>query len=456
MKDRMQYYNIKRFMELYDGDPEFRELLQQDPSRAVQKWNLEVDPEALRVLWDDQAGRDTDPETIHPDVQLYIEALKQGDKGIGDIIAAETTNRAYAKWRERQVNRFASQSFEFNWLIEHRPFTIELSSGCSVGCDYCCFAAEPLSGVARFTDENQKRFHEILDAMVDFFGSGAAEFGFLYWATDPFDNRDYEKYARAFFERFGRTPGATTAAWHRNVRRTKQALEQHLRDNGSIRFSVNSLEQFHFCLENFTAQELAGVKLVLQHPESTGDITAAGRGRTARADALVGTGACISGYLINLVEQSIKLITPTTDLQTWPLGYAVYRQGHFKDAEQLREFLSICEDNVISSNFNDDDVLRFRPDLSSRVESEGGFTLSSEFTKVTYDRPMQKDILSQIDGQKSVGEIVGHLMESHPAAVLYHTIRQLYQHGLFEQLPESTELPMVEVADLPLTAAVSH
>ena len=57
----MDRATVKRFLEFYRGDEAFRSSLSDDPYPYLEKWDLDVDPERLRVLWDtnDQSTRVT-------------------------------------------------------------------------------------------------------------------------------------------------------------------------------------------------------------------------------------------------------------------------------------------------------------------------------------------------------------------------------------------------------------
>jgi radical SAM family RiPP maturation amino acid epimerase len=320
--------------------------------------------------------------------------------------------------------------------ICHLPFAIELTHGCSVACDYCCFAAPRLNNVMPFNAENEQLYRSILDVLGDYFGP-AAKSGFLYWATEPLDNLDYEKYLRTFFEKFEVTPQTTTAAWYRDMPRTRRLLDQSRRDNGAVnRFSINSLEHFHLCMKQFSAQELIDVELVLQNKEATTIQCAAGRGISANPDAPVGTSACVSGFLINLVERTVKLISPCTDLARWPLGYAIYQECRFEETDEVAGFIEGCDRAVFAATLNDDCVPKLRDDFISNLnETSGELTLSAEYGDLTVSDDLQVEILRSIGNGQSVHQIVRRLMKGHDPAMIYFNFNQLYAAGVFESVP---------------------
>ena len=68
-------------------------------------------------------------------------------------------------------------------------------------------------------------WHDILSFAKEAIGP-AAGWGTCYYATEPLDNPDYEKFADAFYDVFGVVPQLTTAAAMRKPERTKAYLEK--------------------------------------------------------------------------------------------------------------------------------------------------------------------------------------------------------------------------------------
>ncbi len=442
----MKPYHVKRFVELWRGDPAFRLAAERGPAALV-PWHLDLDaPGALEPLCrlgrqygEVMADLPDDPEAQdhdHPAIHEYLQAQQQrrlhslktrARIGIG--------NEQYAEWRALQIGRLFTQCGRRSAeSLVHAPFTIELSDGCSIGCSYCGLGAGPLRTVARFTSENELLFRGVLRVLADFFGE-SARYGFLYWATEPLDNRDYELYLHAFFEQFHLTPQTTTAAWHRKIDRSRRLIAQSERDNGvSNRFSINSLDELHKAMAAFTAEELAHTSLVFQHPEASPVRVSAGYGRDLEPDAPAGTIACVSGFLINLPKRSVALISPCTDLESWPLGYAVYREATFQDAEALRVFVAGCKRDFMGDPMRDETVPRFRDDLVVAYD-EDAFTTRTRYAELRFASTIERAILKRTDGRTPVGQIVRDLSDAHDPARLYFTFRRLYECGLFEHLP---------------------
>lgn len=442
----MERHEIKRFLEHWTADRKFREHYTRDPVHAVAAHNLKVDALACRVMVDPKLAAATAADQVHPEVKNFHawskEKVKQRAR---HRERCATSNPIFASWRQRQLNRYLTQvgSRVYDCNV-HSPLTIELTLGCSVGCAYCGANAGKLRKIARFTPGNERLFRKLLGTLAEFLGP-EADRGFLYYGTEPLDNPDYEKYLLVFYEELGATPQTTTAAWHRDVARTRRVLEQSRAHNGMTnRFSVNTLEQFYYCMANFAAAELYDVELILQNPESTNIQVAAGRGRRANPDAPEGTIACVSGFRVNLPERSIKLVTPTTDLARYPRGEMVLAQGIFEDAPSLRAFLQDCQQRVLQFKPGDDFVPHLRPDLEVDFPEEGKTVLITRSLRLTITDPLAQEVARLMDGCATVDQIVDALGDRHEPAYIYYTINKWWQNGylddpwaLAEQVPAS-------------------
>lgn len=432
----MELSHIKRFLEYWTGDPIFQARLSKDPSPTVTTYRIDVDPEACRVMINRELAQTTPPEKVDPDVRAYREWIRQKiahrrstrERG-------RTENQAFAAWRQRQLNRYFSEvndrSFDSN---VHTPWSIELSKGCSIGCEYCGFGAGRLTHVARFTAENERLFRDILRVMGDFFGEGADQ-AILYNATEPLDNPDYEKYLTAFFDEFGKSPQTTTAAWHHNLGRTRRLLEQQRAENGYVnRFSINSQEQFALCMESFPPEELEDVELILQFPEACKRVrkAAAGRGRDADPLAAESTIACTTGFRINLPERTVRLVSPTTHLERWPMGEILFTKGTFKTGKDLKMFLEDTCANVMEFRPRDDSVPHFRSDLQVTYNEKGHLCLESRNRRIILHEEISADLSRRLDGIRNIGQIVRQMMDTHPPEILYHKLRSWWRSGFLE------------------------
>ncbi len=89
---------------------------------------------------------------IYPDSKApaYADFMNKKFMHVDEIKTASTpTNPAMKKWRERQMNRCIMQLGGKMIHMVHAPFALELSSGCSIGCEFCGFNAGKLKSVFR-------------------------------------------------------------------------------------------------------------------------------------------------------------------------------------------------------------------------------------------------------------------------------------------------------------------
>ena len=126
----------------------------------------------------------------------------------------------------------------------------------------------------------------------------------------------------------------------------------------------------------------------------------------------------------------------------WPLGYAIYRQAKFETADDVHDFLKVCERDIMMSAPLDDAMVPYlREDLKVAVHPPPKqFVLKTELGELSFSDTVQIAILNAVDGVRSVGKIVRDLMNNYDPAVLYYTLGHLHQDGLFETLPDPAAL----------------
>lgn len=400
----MKRYDIKRFMEYWTGDPVFQKRFSDSPKAAVIEYALVVDADACAILTESNP----DIKTHHPDISAYqawTRALVQKRRLMRH--EGRTDNPAFAAWRSRQIMRYYHQAtpvfFDKN---VHLPWTIELSEGCSIGCSYCGFNAGPLRHVARFTPENERLFRGILGVMARFFGKGA-ELCILYNATEPLDNPDYEKYLHAFYQELAVTPQTTTAAWFRDLPRTRRLLEQSRAENGYVnRFSINSVPHFHLVMKWFSARELDDVLLLKMWPEASTPKVLAGRGKQSGIGHIKGTVGCTTGFRINLCERRISLLSPTNDLERWPNGEMVFAEDRFDSPEQVARFVKKCNSRFFEFSPGDGFVPIFRQNLRPGISNGFRLTLNSSQGSCVFHDGFTARVASSMDGEKTIADIV--------------------------------------------------
>jgi len=281
----------------------------------------------------------------------------------------------------------------------------------------------------------------------------AAGAGFCYWATDPLDNPDYEKFCSDFHKILGVFPQTTTAQPLKDIERTK-ALLKLSRKKGCLinRFSILSLKILNQVHEKFSAEELLHVNLALQNQESEGGKAHAGRSRErnlkkGQEDSELpdqGTIACVSGFLFNMVERSVKLISPCNASERWPLGYIVFDEGTFTDASDLKILLERMIDQHMPITVRPTDVVNFRSDLKYESLADG-FKLSNrvktfKFRLDPYLRDLG-DIIHQ--GGKTAAEIAD-IFEARgvKTAYTYHYLNLMLKKAVLDDEPKSKNVEL--------------
>lgn len=453
--------HVKRFFEVWMADAKFREAIIVNPYQAAQSRGLVTDPMDMRYLWDAgyRQSLDTDNITLDEFLSRSPEPTRQFMAWIErshvhrDAMRAESepTDSRFAAWRSRQIARSATVFRRtYDLYTPHILYAIELSKGCSVGCWFCGVDAPKLGGQFLATEENRRLFRGMLESLKGFTGPSAGSWGFLYWATDPLDNPDLETFCLDYQEVFGRFPMVTTAQPLRDVKRTR-ALIDLARSRGctKMRFSITTLRMLESVHREFSAEELGWVDLITINAGSILQPSASGRARNRYikkggehrewARSVADTSiACVSGFLINMVERSIKLITPCPSSEQWPLGYYVYDERTFTSGGDIERIVEDMIARRMPIHAPVDGVLSFRPDLAYRG-TEDGFVLDGRYGKSALtENPLLRDVGDAIAGGKQTPLQIAHdfsqcygLEEHLPLG----WIGQLFDLGLIDEAP---------------------
>ncbi len=448
---------VKRFGERWRADRAFREALPGDPAAAATRFGLETDPEELRALWDMEYGQaqaaDWRPPLAVQRYRLFVREKLLHRERLRTVECAPADPRHRA-WRQRQINRsFGHLGPRAHDGIVHAPFAIELSLGCSVGCWFCGVSADRKKADFLYTPDNARLWRRVLEALRRPLGPAAAT-GFCYWATDPLDNPDYEKLCTDMADICGRFPQTTTAQPQKDPARTR-ALLRLSEDRGCTinRFSVLTLKQFDRVMEAFTAEELLHCEIVAQNAEASHIQGNAGRARgalrltqRAREHGLVddgwqqvpGTIACVSGWLLNMVERRVRLITPCPSSDRWPDGYWVLGDRRFRDGEELEDLLESMMERHMPMSLRASDPARFRPDLTVTSDDDAiraaGCGATTTVTGVPHLRELGEALSA---GGLTVGELVVAHEDRYgrPAERTMHALNEIFDAGVLDEEP---------------------
>jgi radical SAM family RiPP maturation amino acid epimerase len=410
-----QVSHLKRFLELYCVDPSFRADLRVDPQGAIAQRMLQVDLNDVRSLWDAQWDRDKAAalplsETVQDFLSFSQEWMDWPElRQIGD----RSHHPQFKAWRSRQIARTQWQFSEgLAQRIAHIPVSFELSQGCSVGCYFCGISAPKLEDIFVYTPENAKLWRGILTVLQETLGESASA-GFCYWATDPLDNPDYEQFMLDFHAILGVFTQTTTAQPTKDLNRVRSLLKLSFEKGCKLnRFSILSAKILRQVYAEFTPEELLFVGLVPQNREAhvltefpfvaaparkmnagrllqrnsakSSDETA--NPSTAPNGSVDGTIACVSGFLINLVQRQIKLVSPCLASPENPLGYITFDQRTFSDVASFAATLTEMMQEAMPLSVPPAQPLQWRQGLHYQPLLDG-FQLSSSCKAISLRQP---------------------------------------------------------------------
>jgi radical SAM family RiPP maturation amino acid epimerase len=452
---------LKRFDERYRADDRFRELFERDAAAAGASIGLDEDARALRALLRHDTDGASEGVGLFLELQAAVAELCCGR-------APGPRDERFCAWRDAQIARCDLQlSRAYNDQTFHGALAVELSLGCSVGCWFCGPAAGKLAGHFRYTEENARLWRETLEAMESILGCAAAAQVFCYWATDPLDNPDYERFCEEVVAVFGTYPPLTTALALKDVARTKRVLTASERRGGrGDRFSILTLGMLDRVHRAFTPEELLFVGLVLQNPEAETLKRPAGRFleaarrdpsvlerelaklRSLAADdadpadvVLPQTVSCVTGFLVNMVRRSVQLISPCAPSERWPLGHYVYEEARFESAGDFERVLRSMMDRHMTTGAPRRAPARLMDGLAVEALADG-FRVTSRTEEVVFESEEIGSFLRALGEELREGERTPETLAEWGAAQFdlsredaLHAIDAVWSEGALDMEP---------------------
>ncbi len=451
--------HTKRFLERWTMDPKYREAFASDARAALTAIGVRLTPpevmphvdpglatEATRLVLSGRA--DEVPMAVRRYRYFIAEKIRHRTQLRTAVVPADPRLRA---WRDRMISRCVGELGPARAdQIVHAPAAIELSKGCTVGCWFCGVAAPKFEFRWPYSPENAVLWRECLEVLGEVYGP-SAKHGFLYWATDPLDNPDYEHFLTDFRDVFGVCPQTTTAQGQKDIERTRRLIRLATQMGSAIdRFSVLALNSLNRIHDGFTPEELLRVECVPQNKEATeaGNYLKSNAGRARkfaakRSGELVteqqsSTIACVSGFLFNMVEKSVKLISPCNANDRWPLGYWVIASGTFGSAGSLRDLLTSMIDDHVRDGLSVLDRVRLRPDVAMVVEPDKLRVISPGLGMSFGAQPLAGELAALLaEGTNTVEQIA--LRRRSTAGVspteTLAVLDQLFAKGFFDEEP---------------------
>ena len=425
---------VKRFFECYQGDRDFRSALQaggkftDQQRRMLKDIGVAFEPEAMELLWlrPDQVDRfplltmhyarfEDVPSDLHAllapyrELRLWYRWRHRFDRSImiHKLTASfkPTLSPEYTAWRSRRVSAVRNELGAFGWTLDHPCHAVEMAVGCSVGCGFCAFDAGRLQTVFDLTRrENRELVRGVAEGMRNVLGWPAGH-GMLYWSTEPHDNPHYVK----LLEFWQQLTGAMlcTATARAGVDWVRELIDYY--STGPVhwpRISVLSRGMMRRLHKAFSPLEMRDATLLMQQKDAEffrGKVPG-GRERMLRqlieADDLrnvdfenlpegfdppQGSIACISGTLVNMVNRTVKLISPCYTTMEYRYGYRVFDETTFDGPDGFEVALRRMIGRSMVMQPYPEMPLRWRDDLKA-VPQPDGFTLLSPTTRRDFRR----------------------------------------------------------------------
>ena len=460
--------HVKRFLELWTADPEIRARTEANAQETIDSLGLDLKAEDIRCLYDGAYARECQhtagwrqPLIAQQYRSWILEKLISRERI--KLQLAKPASPKHRAWRERQIHRTTGQLGKTaSTGIVHAPFAIELSDGCSVGCWFCGVSAEKRKRDFEWNPANAELWRGVVQTLAEVIGPGASQ-GFCYWATDPLDNPHYENFCTDFAHITGRFPQTTTAQPQKHIERVRALLDLSRGLGCEInRFSVLSLPILRKIHQAFTPEELLWTELITQNMEATSMQSNSGRARKSNRleqkathvedlpdtwREAPGTIACVSGFLLNMVSLTVRLVTPAPSSDRWPNGFWVLEEQAFRDGDHLREILHGMIERHMPAMPRLDGQLSFRHDIQFVQKSDHAFELQSYGLLHTYsDSPERLGIAKALARRDlTCREIILQAEDHHgmPSEEAMIFLCQLFDEGLLNEEPEpaTTSLP---------------
>jgi radical SAM family RiPP maturation amino acid epimerase len=441
----LKHASVKRFYERWNTDPGFRAQLHVAPAETLERYGLSVTVDDIRSLLEPGSPPSLASQAIWSTVR---EKSRWVDQFYRD--SAIPTDPRLRAWRNRHIRRQALDlgPFPTNSNI-HASFCVELSKGCTGGCWFCGVSAERLTGVFARDEAGTVLWRGFLEVMGSRLGP-AARSGFLYWATDPLDTPDYEAFCLDMHEILGVFPPTTTAFPLRDPVRIRRLLQlAQERDAWINRFSILSVGMLDKVHREYTAEELALVECLPLNKETVFVFGNAGRYRERakkdpalaarqrdnlrwapwysadrsyadRPENPIGSIGCVTGFLFNMVERRVRLMTPTTSTDDNPDGLLMLDDQRFEDVDDLARVVDRMIERWMRPTMAPADRLRFH-DWLTIEELPQGFVAHGRFNQVApFLHPERAPALRTMGamiaaGTHTLGEVQAAMLAADPA-----------------------------------------
>ena len=377
---------FKRCVEYFEADPDFRSAFLADGRKAITDLGFGDLPdadaavEAVRQICIDGIGSLNDrTEITNPYLQAFFAVIDTVSDTVRRVHSESSfRNRELYVYANRVRNRcrMENRTLRTQENVHYYPLCFELGYGCRPQCSFCGFAAPVWEENFLYTNQNRALWRDLLTGLRRRLGPIAAASA-CYFATEPFDNPDYELFLRDFEEIMGGLPQTTTAAADVDAERVKAFLawvgEERLRREASVRFSIRSLSQFRRIMFLYSPDELAYVELLLNNPESLGRYSDSGRTRLSAGvpdEKLCRYSInCVAGIQVNMARRTLRFIEPMLPDAEYPTGIRTRAAARFDSPDDFFRQADRMTAEFAAGFLRPERRITLNPNI--RVETEG-------------------------------------------------------------------------------------
>jgi hypothetical protein len=118
--------------------------------------------------------------------------------------------------------------------------------------------------------------------------------------------------------------------------------------------------------------------------------------------ALPTTTACVSGFLVNMLERRVQLISPCPSSDRWPFGCIVFEEGRFETAAELERLLDGMVDRHMTTGAPRNRPARLLPELRYE-ELPDGFRVTSRTEEVAFESRPLSDFMKALGAELRAG-----------------------------------------------------
>jgi radical SAM family RiPP maturation amino acid epimerase len=412
LEERSLLAQLKRFFEWVQGDPEFAKNIEAgrvsaDELIRMKMIGIRFDLKDISLLWEEPQivlKINSYYSTINFKARLEPIILKRLNAFPGLKLWYDFSRRwgrqhlnqrrkslsirkspLFNAWWLRRIASVENELGIYGYFLSHSTMAFELTAGCSRRCPFCAYAPEPLRAVMGYS-EGGALFKDLIAISIDLFGEKSVGESILYYATEPHDNPSYLNYLEEFTAVTGVYPCTSTAVV-KDRRWLEELIAFYKRGDAPYpRLSVLSKADLFFLHENFSPEELFPLHMSMMMKESMEEKVKCGlifEERRGMKDLYPGASislpripqgsiSCVSGFLVNIVDRTMKLVSPCYGSEKWPLGYRVFDEATFEsNGQSFRAcLLRMIEKNMFLSPPGNK-VLRYRDDFDYRETVEG-------------------------------------------------------------------------------------